>query len=371
MTEKKYVILTDIKEFTYKNGLLTNQQIEKMLWAFDDIVMRWAEKYNISVVKSIWDAYLCFSDEIINAYDFSQYIIQESQKYDDQEKLEIKHMALRVSITYGDVVENKAMKLDDFFWESINLASRIIGITPRWKIFCTQQVRQLLPTKQYSKDLWEHSFHGILSKTNLFSLTKISQQDILKIAWNKKSLLKECETIVFQSACVSAILSSQPIPFIENFNVIGVHLYMIVKISQKLERWVTLKSSSKICKEVISPLWLGYFWMQGSNTVAKILLPWIGWYLFSPISFAVTYAMWKVYTAYLLYAISGETLENWEIKDIFLKQKSIWRDLAKKEKKNILKIGKSFYKDVLWIKKELWYSDVQKDLLQMLKNKKN
>jgi hypothetical protein len=32
MAEKKYVIFTDIKEFTYKNWLLTNRQVEKMLW---------------------------------------------------------------------------------------------------------------------------------------------------------------------------------------------------------------------------------------------------------------------------------------------------------------------------------------------------
>jgi len=53
MTEKKYIILTDIKEFTYKNALLTNVQIEQMLQAFDKIVMSSADRYNISIIKSI------------------------------------------------------------------------------------------------------------------------------------------------------------------------------------------------------------------------------------------------------------------------------------------------------------------------------
>jgi uncharacterized protein (DUF697 family) len=83
---------------------------------------------------------------------------------------------------------------------------------------------------------------------------EISKQEILDINSDKRTLLQECDIIVFRSACVSAILSSQPVPFIENFNIIGVHLYMIVKISQKLERSITLRSSSKICKEVISPI---------------------------------------------------------------------------------------------------------------------
>jgi hypothetical protein len=53
MIEKKYIILSDIKEFTYKNALLTNLQIEQMLQSFDDIVMLSAQKYDISIVKSI------------------------------------------------------------------------------------------------------------------------------------------------------------------------------------------------------------------------------------------------------------------------------------------------------------------------------
>lgn len=369
MAEKKYVIFTDIKEFTYKNGLLTNQQIEKMLWVFDSIVSLWAWKYDISIVKSMWDAYLCLADDALSAYDFTKYILAETQKYDDKEKIEIKRIALRASITYWEVAKNKAMNLDDYFGESINLASRIITITPKWKIFCTQEVKESLKTTIYSQDIGEHSFHGVLLKTQLYSLVKIWNEEEFDINVDKRTLLEECDVIVFRSACVSAILSSQPVPFIENFNIIGIHLYMTVKLSQKMERGITLRSSWKIIKEVVSPVWIGYFSLHGSNTLAKIILPWIGWYLFSPLSFGVTYAMWKVYTAYLFHSIAWESLDNSQIKNIFLKQRQTGKNLAKKEKRNILKTGKNFYKDVLWIKKESGYSDVQKDLLKMLRNK--
>lgn len=369
MTEKKYIILTDIKEFTYKNALLTNQQIEEMLQEFDRIVMTWSEKYSISIIKSIWDAYLCLSDDIQNVYDFSHYIIWETKEYDATQKIEIKHIALRVVITFGDVTKNRAMNLDDYFGENINLASRIIDITPKGKIFCTQQIKENLKENIYSKSIWEHEFHGILYKTDIYSLVKMSNQEVKDLQSQDKSILEQCDTIVFRSACVSAVLSAQPIPFIENFNIVWVHLYMIIKISQSLEKSLNLRSSWEVFKEIISPIWAWYFGLQWTNTLAKIILPGIGWYLFSPLSFAMTYALWKVYTAYFLAKMNWETLSDHEIKDIFKKQKQVWKITAKKQKIDILKTGKKFYKDVLQIKDKTGYSQVQSDLHTLLKTK--
>jgi len=64
MTEKKYIVLTDIKEFTYKNALLTSSQIEQMLQKFDEIV------------------------------------VALTKKYDDANKIAIKKIDLRVALTY-------------------------------------------------------------------------------------------------------------------------------------------------------------------------------------------------------------------------------------------------------------------------------
>ena len=115
---------------------------------------------------------------------------------------------------------------------------------------------------------------------------------------------------------------------------------------------------------------VGYFGLQWANTLAKILLPGIGWYLFSPMSFAITYATGKVYTAYFFYQQADEKLEGAEISGIFEKQRQVWRKLVKREKKNILKTGKQFYKDVVGIKKKTWYSSIQKDLIKMLTSQK-
>jgi len=232
-----------------------------------------------------------------------------------------------------------------------------------------QHIEQF-PQDQKLTSLWKHIFHGVIQEIELFSLSEISKQEILKLTINENTLLQECDKIVFRSACVSSILSAQPLPFIESFNVVWVHLYMIVKLSQKLERWVTLRSGSKIFKEVVTPLWAGYFGSQWLGTIVKIILPGFWWYLFSPISFAVTYAMWKIYTSYFIYQMNEQKLDDCEIVWIFWKQKDMWRSIAKTQKKNILKTGNKFYKDVMWIREKSEYSEIQKDLIAMLKTKK-
>ncbi len=370
MSEKKYIILTDIKEFTYKNSLLTNSQLESMLQEFDRIVMSAALEYNVSIVKSIWDAYLALGQSAQSCLDFSQKILKQTQLYDDQNKIKIKKIDLRVALTYGEVTKNKSMNLDDYFWECINLASRIIDITPAWKIFASVLFCKELGAADTSTSLWKHSFHGMLTKTEIRSFTKISDKEREELGSHGDGLLAECDNIVFRSACVSAILSAQPIPFVESFNIIAVHMYMILKLSQKLERGVTLRSGGKIFSEVVSPLWAWYFGSQWMNTLAKIFLPWIGWYLYSPISFAVTYATGKIYTAYFFYQMGWETLQSSEMSGIFAKQRQAWHELAKREKKNILKVWRQFYSDVLWVKSKQGYSSIQKDLIAMLKSQK-
>jgi len=370
MTEKKFIILVDIKEFTYKNSLLTNLQIEQMLQSFDEIVMKLAEKHKVSIIKSIWDAYLATTKWVENAIEYTQNVMKKTREYDQTHKISIKRLELRAAISYGDITKSKTMNLDDYFGESINLASRMIDLAPAGKIFLCSKVRDQMSDTTKLISTGTHSFHGILTELEIFSLTHMSKKEISDLRHDTSTLLEDCDKIVFRSACVSAVLSAQPLPFVESFNIVGVHLYMIVKLSQKLESWVTIRSWSQIFKEMVAPLWAWYFWSQWLGTLAKIVLPGVWGYLYSPISFAVTYAMWKVYTNYFIYKKGGKKLSDGEILSIFKRQRDIWKDMAKNQKINILKTWKQFYKDVKWIKHKTWYSRVQKDLISMLKSQK-
>lgn len=374
MNTKKYVIFTDLKDFTYKNALLTDSQIESILSSFEGIVTNSAKRHNIELVKSIGDAYLALWDSPDSAYAFAKDILILSQAYDKKQKIEIKEIWLRVTLTCGSVSSKKSLDQVDYFWECINLGSRMMSITPKGEIFCTQDiVKNLTNTEKYSEFVWEYQFHGILSTTPIYSLTELS--DIQKQELNPNTqnisanILKECDDIVFRSSCVAALLSLQPIPVIDTYNIIGVHLYMILKISSKFNHKMNTKTAWGVFLEIISPLSLSYIWLQGISTLSKILLPGIWGYLIAPTSFAVSYALWKIYTSYFYYTIAGQKMAKSDIKLLFSKQKHSGKEMAKTRKKEIFSTGKNFYKEVLSIKWEKGFSEVKKEILSMLQKK--
>ena len=376
MNNKKFVIFIDLKDFTYKNALLTDMQIEEILTAFEDIVVASADKYGLTIVKSIGDAYLVLWERGDNAFAFSQEILTESRKYDKEQKIEIKKIGLRVTMTFWTVTKKESMKLDDYFGESINLWSRMMSVTPKSAIFCTKEVVDMLKTTKWVTpiEVGEFPFHGILTDTLIYALTDVSKQEIQEILKYgqspKTTILQECDEIVFRSSCVAALLSLQPIPLLDSYNILCVHLYMILKLSGKFGRRVSLNSGSKIFVEIISPLSLSYVSLQGASAATKILLPGIGWYIIAPLSFAVSYALWKVYTAYFFYDRAGQKMNTTQIRDLFFKQKDEWKKIGKSQKKEIFITGKKFYKDILSVKTEAWFSKVKNDILSILKKKK-
>ncbi len=369
MSEKKYIIFTDLKDFTYKNALLTDSQISEILGSFEKIVEETAQSSNINIIKSIGDAYFSVGENPEDAFYFAQTILQESQKYDAMQRIDVKKISLRVTITYGDISQHTALNLEDYFGEAINLWARIMDITPSGQIFCTHDVQKSLGNNVSSQYLWEFSFHGILTDVPLYSLTHISDEMRLGLKQTDDSRLKECEEIVFRSSCVAAILSLQPLPFLENFNLVAVHLYMILRISSKFERKLSLKDSSKIFGELIAPLGISYAAFQWSATAIKILLPGIWGYLFAPVSFAVSYSLWKLYIMYFYYQSSGEPFPPELIKELFAKHKKEWKKIAKERKKDIVAIGKKYSEEILHIGKQKDFTKVQKDTIEMLKKK--
>jgi len=369
-SEKKYIIFTDLKEFTYKNTLLTDSQISTILEKFHEIVKTWADTYGVKIIKSIWDAYFAISDNAEPAYRFSNEILSLSQKYDEKQNIALKKISLRITITYWNITQNTALDLEDYFGEAINLWARIMDMTPEGKIFCTEQVKENLSSKKKAQYIWDFSFHGILQELPLYSLTPISEEMIKLLKDSHDSHLQECEDIVFRSSCVAAILSVQPLPFLENFNLVAVHLYMIVRISAKFDKNLSLKDSSKVFQELIAPLWLSYAAFQWSASMIKILLPWIWGYLFAPVSFSVSYALWKLYIMYFYYQASGEVLTPELIKELFKKHRIEGKNLAKSRKSDILWIWKLYSKEVIHIWNHKEFTKVQKDTIEMLKSKK-
>lgn len=368
-TEKKYIIFTDLKDFTYKNSLLTDKQLSEILNKFEEVVQKSAKRNNIRIIKSIGDAFLCVWEQAVNAYTFASEILLESQKYDEIQRIEIKKVALRVTITYGNITQNMSLNLEDYFGEAINLGARIMDMTPAGKIFCSLDVKNQLSAHIPVKYVGDFSFHGVLEEVAVYSLSKITSEEIALLQSTKFEKLQESEDIVFRSSCVAAILSIQPLPLLENFNLTAVHLYMILRISSTFWNELSLKESSKIFSDLIAPLGLSYAAFQWSASAIKILLPWIGGYFFAPVSFSVSYALGKIYIMFFFYKQSGEELTSEIIKDLFKKHKNEGRRLAKERKDDVFEIGKKYSSEILHIWKKKEFTQVQEDTIRMLKGK--
>ena len=369
MSQKKFIIFTDLKDFTYKNSLLTAYQIQQILSQFDSSVKKVSEKYNIKILKSIWDAYFLISENPQDTYLFSVELLKLAEDYDTQEKLDIKKISLRITLTFGTITQNNSVELEDYFWEAINLGARIMDMTPPWHIFCTSEVQEQISKYWKLQDLWYFSFHWVLNEIKIFSIKSIPEEEVKNLQNRKDILFKECDEIIFRASCVAAVLSIQPIPFIDSFHLIAVHLYMILHIGRKFRKDMHLSDASKIFRELIAPLGLSYAAFQGSSSALKILLPWVGGYIFAPISFAVSYALWKIYVAYFYYDASGEKMSRELIKELFAKQREEWKKLAKTQKKTISETWKKYMKEILAIKKEKDYEKIHKDTVRMLKSK--
>ena len=121
-----------------------------------------------------------------------------------------------------------------------------MDMTPQGKIFCTEQVKEHLSQDVFSEYVGKFSFHGILSEIPLYSLVLMTPEEITSLQKNDDSDLKACEDIVFRSSCVAAVLSVQPFPFLENLNLVAVHLYMILRISHHFGRPLNIQQGSQV-----------------------------------------------------------------------------------------------------------------------------
>ena len=129
-----------------------------------------------------------------------------------------------------------------------------MDITPIGHIFCTREVEKEFSAFTPCQSIGNFSFHGLLTEVPLYSVTEITEQEIAELHTSTEARLKECNDIIFRASCVAAVLSVQPIPFIDSFHLLAVHLYMILHIGRKFDTTLHLSDTSKIFRELIAPL---------------------------------------------------------------------------------------------------------------------
>ena len=348
------VLFTDIKNFTLKTSLLTQKQIEDLLNKLNDLIFPIITKYDWEIVKSLWDSYMIIFNISENAVRASIDIQNILLDYNINKKFDLFKIELRITIDYWTLEKKFTIKWNDYFWETVNLASRLQSITDANKIYITWKVYENI---KYINDikiisLWKTSFKWILFQPNIYSV--IFYKDELVIWNNKKNYfmitddmnesIKNIDSLIFKFASVAAVLWIQPIPFIDAYALLPLHLYLLNQIAKEYGIKLSKSDSKEIITTVMWSISWSYLLSQWVVWLSKIWTLWLWWYLMITFNFALTYAIWKILSYYLYKKSKWIKSTNRELNDLFKYSITSWKNIAKKDKDRIIIIWKK-YKD--------------------------
>lgn len=371
MDKLSTIVFTDIKDFTLKTSLLTHKQIEDILNMQESILLPIIKKYKGNLVKTIWDSYMIVFNDTLSAIKCSIQIQKTLFEYNLKKKINLYKIELRISIDSWEIVEKDTIKWIDYFWDAVNIASRMQSITPENSIYVSENVYNKVEKNKslFLYELWKTTFKWILYEINIFEVIYL-KEEILNLKnwilekgdinmyrkseyWKK---INEADELIFNCSSVSALLWLQPIPFLDTYNLIPVHIYMLMKIAHIYWEELDTKSAFSLFKKIISGVWAWYFSMQWTVWLTKILIPWVAGILTIPINFSITYSLWKIFSKYYYYESFWVAFTNKDIIEIFKDKREVWKQLAKTQKFVIIKNGEKFKNHLLEksIMEEIW-----------------
>ena len=351
---EKFIVFTDLSDFTLKSSLLTPKQLKELVIdKQDEIILPLIKKYNWELIKYIWDSYLILFNDILNSVNFSIDLQNILLDFNKNIKFSLNKLEIKIVINYWNILKKRTILWTEYFWDSLNISSRILEKTPKNKIFITKSIFDFLDKTKFNiQKLWIYSFKWVIYKIPLFELI-YTDIDL----WNSKELLlwkkeknntfdiKEVDNLIFKVSSVAFILTIQPIPLLDNYFLVLLHIYLLKEIALLYN----INLSDSQIKQIISTIFLSIWWIYSTNQLItwiwKIGLPIIWWYLLAPWNFALTYWLWKIFSNYFYYKQNNEKLTNENIKNIFLWTKDKGFEIAKKQKKDILESGKK-YKEI-------------------------
>ena len=377
--EKKWVIVfTDMKDYTVKSSLMTNLQLTEIIDKQEEIFYKSIWKYNWKIIKSMWDWYMIFFENWIDALNSVLEIQEKLKKYNNTKKIPLFKIEVRIWMDYGTFIEKNTVLGTDLFGNSINIASRLENITPSNWIFLTENVIKNIweKSKKYNLfSLWKKSLKWIFENIKIYELLEknINLEEYKKNFFkNKKEnklkkQQKEINDLIFKISAIWALISTQPIPLIDIYNLLALQIYLLIEISKKYWIKLSITESKDILFNIIWIIWANYIVWQSIIWISKIGLPVIWGYLIIPLTFSITYWAWKVINTYMYYKSKNLILEEKYIKEIFSENLTKWKEIWKKEKDNIIEIWKK-NKDIFINKiKEIYEKYELKNFYQKIK----
>ena len=353
------VMFTDMKDFTFRSSVLDRKNIDILVQNQKNIIFPIVEKWQGKIVKTIGDSYMIVFRESKNAVHAAIEIQKISGQYNQKKKV-LEQIEFRIALSSGELSETEGIQGTDYFGLTVNLASRILIQTRAGKIIVSQDVISWLDKDFFVLELGDISFKWLLEKTKIYEIL-YTEQDIqdfqrgiikkdafrLEIEEKIKNTPKEIDDIIFKISSVCAVLTLQPIPLLDIYTNVPLQLYMMKAISEKYG----LELRGRDMKEI---LWTMGLAIGGSLALSqwiiaftKIGIPLAGAYFAAPLSFAFTYGLGKTMNAYMFYKSQHVTLQNLEMKEIFLASREEGVSIAKEKKEDIFEKWKKSKDEIL------------------------
>ncbi len=351
---EKFIVFTDLSDYTLKSSLLTPKQLKEMIIDKQDkLILPLIKEFNWELVKYIWDSYLILFDKLNDSIKFSISLQKKLRDYNSKININLKKIELKVVINYWKLLVKNTKIWKEYFWDSINISSRILNEISKNKIIITKSIFDLLKKNDLNLiKLWDFTFKWVIYKIPLYEIIydkRLRNSGNIKILKEKITKINQIDKLIFNVSSVAFLLTIQPIPFLDRYFIILLHLYLLKEIALKYN----IKLSTKEIKEILTTIFLSIGWIYGTNQILtslwKIWLPFIWWYLFAPANFALTYGLGKVFSNYFYYKVEKNKLTNEDIKEIFLWTKETWLSIAKKQKDKIIDTWNK-YKDKIFTK---------------------
>lgn len=337
-TVKKAIVFTDIKDFTLKNSLLTQKQIRDYLGMQDEIVFPIIKENRGKLIKTIWDAYMIVFNSTIDAVNTAIEIQRALKKYNENVSYSLYKIELRLTINYWEVQKEETIIWEDYFWDVVNIASRLQYSINENKIFVTSNVIDEIKNLKeiHFVYLWRTSLRWILREIEVFEII-FDEEDFWKrqegipkvekrissifLTDSLKEKINEVNNTIVELSLITAIAWMDIIPFISWYIMLLFHYLLLKKISTKfgissLWKWEFNMIILTICTSL---LWtyaieLVISWIEFTK------YSWLVWYITFILNFLLSIVIGKALSEYFLRRSQKVSITNASVKDMFRRE---------------------------------------------------
>lgn len=195
VTKTLTIVFTDIKGFTERTSRTSRADMMRILKKHEELLKPFIIRHGGKVVKTIGDAFLLTFESPTNAV-LCGLRMQARLKQYNAEVSPDDLIEIRIAINSGEVeVVDK-----DVFGETVNLASRVEGVTKAGEIYFTETTYLVMNKSEVpTSEVGEFQFKGIPNLVRLFRVVQDENLDLYKKVVSTQAV---CDKIIEEEASV-------------------------------------------------------------------------------------------------------------------------------------------------------------------------